>query len=719
MSFVPSTLLFAVLFANVHTSAINSFTLKGTGETKTYSKDTNLNEFLSQLENLAFGVCYDKEKFADCIAYDKESVGYSIDRDKSTVPQEVNAYGLYLKGKLTYDPQNITEDTERDISDPANWSFEYDSSESRRLYRFSLKTQFSEDASDELRNSMYKWHLSLLGYSGWEKFRNLNGEGFEMVCKPDEKYDLDGKEFTYMKEDAQSGRSAGFYLVNSSTGALSTPLKKLEDYGLSYNFSSYSQDSAEISPEGLSLIFEERPEAETAKDFGISIYARYGVQVEKGAYFITKTYPLFEFSNESLNEIMGEITENDLYGDKEDKIKVCLYFKYIGRDNGDGKTAERSGKLAKTGIKKAGKPIKVSVDLSKDMVVLKNGYDFSVDWDTWYTILPYNKEGTAKSPIVLTEDYTPVKKAADNLDAFTNVKVKGISIETLMSEYNGDYVIARKSAKIGSPASAVSDEGGVELYRKDTPVLLAKDTGTDYLAAADAKDTILMPSVKDAESKEAFEFIIIDKADFEAELKTPGTIDAESMKWGKYKSGGKLTVGKSKSKYKLKSEDKADNHILEEGSYVLVRKKGTKTTEKEDGWSYTWYELASDYYVAQVTKTQIEGKDTYVLSSASITVKFYIGSECRISFIVPKGGKIKKYMFPGNKFAQYEIGRDYTFLGWADTEDADTPNVDASKVYNGDEKEVNIYAVLKLKGQSSNSGENTSQGSGSDNSTGN
>lgn len=705
----------------IMTSAISSFVIKDSGNNETYDKNSDQDKFLKGLAKLAYGQCWDKEKYTDDLAYYKDDANYAIDRTNSTA-SNVYVWNFYLAGKLIYAPENVTGNVEKDVENGENWTFEYDEKEQNRLYRYYYTVDLGEDASEYLKPSANSGSSAgNIGYirpfGNYRNFISLrngsSGTGssisecgtFGIFCKPQAKYSLDGLKFSYMDDDQATGRTAGYYSVDPSTGKLNFPLVSLEDYGLTFEMSGFYQDNELVVPEpkGISIQFEDMADAVTADDFGVNIYYRSTLQLETGAYLTFKAYPGFEFSNLSLKEMINEIYECESEGEK---LKVCYYFRYAGQDNEDGKTAERSGKLVKVGIKKASKPVKITVDLAKDAVKIKNGFDFSVDGEYWYTILPFNKEGTAKSSIIPTDEYTVVKKVTDNSDSFTNEKISGIPIETLFSEYSSGYLMVRKSAKIGAPASAASEETGVELEGRDMPPsLIANIDGVDYLAASDDKDTIKLPKIDGSDSKTVYEYIIIDKKDFEAEIVKPGTIDSESMKWNKYKAGGKLTVEKAKGKYKLKGEDKASDHVLTDGSYVLVRKKGTKTVEKDEDWSYTYYQLASEYYTAQITKTQIEGKDAYIMSPANVTVQFYVNGKMVIERIIPRGGRIKQYEFPGKKFLS-QFGND-TFVGWADSEDAETPNIDVLKVFDTSEQVVKVYAIRKIKNnnQESTSGE--------------
>ena len=81
------------------------------------------------------------------------------------------------------------------------------------------------------------------------------------------------------------------------------------------------------------------------------------------------------------------------------------------------------------------------------------------------------------------------------------------------------------------------------------------------------------------------------------------------FKWSKYAAGKKITVGKTKSKYKSPGAEKADNHILADGSYILIRRSGDKNKAHP-----TEPILASAYTVIKVTTTTVDGNTKYILS---------------------------------------------------------------------------------------------------------
>ncbi len=167
----------------------------------------------------------------------------------------------------------------------------------------------------------------------------------------------------------------------------------------------------------------------------------------------------------------------------------------------------------------------------------------------------------------------------------------------------------------------------------------------------------------------------------------------------------------------LKTEERADNRTLEEGSYVLIRRKGYVYKEGKGKDVYTENYIASHYYTAKVEKATIDGKEKYVLVPANTTITFVVevptnngqsgeqnGEQTGNKenqyrkLIIPLGGSMKNYQIPtsfykmysGNERDQYEI------VGWSTVPGATAPNVTEKTVFN--EKEVNLYAVLKARG---------------------
>ena len=676
-------------------AGIKSFILKGSDGTTEYSKDKNYSEFFSMLSQIAYGriEAYDskelKEYKNECSVeseiYYKAGYRLLVDNSKSNLPQGLKIDNYIFKydeiaaltGKYTFSLESGTYER-RDIESPLNWIFTYADDEEKRLYLYDCNIT-SEDGCS--------WDIGYYDLSrGKMIFRNISGEhkvGF--VCLPQEKPDLNGKKFIYY-EDKENGIQAGFYETVSGGDELVEPLKPLSDYNLDL-----WRYSAEASKTGVRVTFAEASyDTLTAADLGFSHmeYSGEGT-IQEGSYFTVGRYPDFEYSNETLRDAINELAENSCEDDG--KLKIVDFFRYLGSDHVGNTPAVRSGPKVYVTVKKPGKSVKLKVSEKTDSFVLKNGFDFSIDGDSWYTILPYSKDGTAPSAIISTEDYVSVKKAADKPEAFTNEKIKAISVITLIEQYGmRGGVLVRKSAKTGTPASMCAEENDDFSFGDPAPILEVLEDNPEYIAISDDKDTFTLPKIEDSE--ESYEYIIIDAKDFKAEMANPGTIDPTSMKWTKYKAKGqKLTIDKSKSKYKLASEEKAEARVLAEGSYVLVRIKSAKYTEKDGKHTYIWYRLANDYYVAKVGKATVNDAERYVLQPDNSIISFMIDYEgtgnyerFKWELVIPKGGKIKARQFPEWSFKgrnEFE-GRGYKLVGWSTEKGADTPNVTTDTYYN-------------------------------------
>ena len=157
-----------------------------------------------------------------------------------------------------------------------------------------------------------------------------------------------------------------------------------------------------------------------------------------------------------------------------------IYVKMEGKSGASG-DAQFACKAVKVKIAKPAKAPSAKVDVKKDTVSLKNGFDFGVavksgkDYTvaTWYTILPVLKTAgtkTAELSIIPTSRFAPVgKKSTDanaendgsNKVAYTAYKFKAVSFETILTKLgvdsNEDFILAvRKSATEKKPASDVS-----------------------------------------------------------------------------------------------------------------------------------------------------------------------------------------------------------------------------------------------------------------------
>ncbi len=706
---------------------ILGFTIKNGSDTKAYSKTTNEQEMVNALEHINFSFVEgnSKEKYAEESVYEKDEYEYVIDWEKSTVkkPQQGSFYirGLDFFGKWIYDPQESTENSISDIKNKANWRFEYDQTEKNRLYRYAVSFSLTGEGSEEEKNNKLKnidlWNSHSVDSGKWIRISGSEGDYVAFLKATPEihnsEYALDGKKFIYLPKDEETGRAEGMYLLKADGSGPADPLVRLESFGLTA--SGLDIENGELD---YLITFTAMEDAVTAADFSAWIdYWSKGDQnneitLSAGDYIALKKYPYYNFSTEMLNEYLFILASGE---------KCTLYMCCAGYEKEAGKSAYRTGKLTKVSLKKPAKAVKIKVDVNKDTIALKNGFDYRID-DTWYTILPYSKDGTAPSSIVETKDYVPVKKVTDDPTAFTAEKISALEIEKMLEEYGEGFdIVVRKSAKIGAPASLTEDDESCYAYidsRESAPEIETLKDNPSYIAVSDDKDNLTLPKI-DADNTTPFEYIVIASADFAAELKNPGTIVASSMKWTKYKNDGKgkITVDKTKSKYMLKTEERADNRTLEEGSYVLIRRKGYVYKEGKGKDVYTENYIASHYYTAKVEKATIDGKEKYVLVPANTTITFVVevptnngqsgeqnGEQTGNKenqyrkLIIPLGGSMKNYQIPtsfykmysGNERDQYEI------VGWSTVPGATAPNVTEKTVFN--EKEVNLYAVLKARG---------------------
>jgi hypothetical protein len=322
--------------------------------------------------------------------------------------------------------------------------------------------------------------------------------------------------------------------------------------------------------------------------------------------------------------------------------KTTLYFRIKGKGptSDDANTADvdetanayRATKPVKVavGAAKAGKAVKI--DVSKGTLALKNGYDFTMtagEKDTptlknaqgstvAWTILPFNKGGKATekdtegndvaTAVIPTIGYIPTGKVTENAEMFTTIKVKSYLIDDVARKCGQNsfgsgnmYIWVRKSATIKNPA----DQWALITVAKITAApIIANAKGAQYYAAQDPADTkgvVGTPAIKNGSGDKNsgdYEYLIVDAADIkqvEGETRYYADIDLTSAKWTKLTDKG-LTVGKSKSKYAKEVGKKAAAVILKDGSAVLVRRAGDKSSST----------LASEYIITMITKQDVE-----------------------------------------------------------------------------------------------------------------
>ncbi len=351
--------------------------------------------------------------------------------------------------------------------------------------------------------------------------------------------------------------------------------------------------------------------------------------------------------------VNNSFTCGKLYGYVNGDSKTTLFFRVKGSealpeiaaqegdDNPNTPWIENEGRPAKNAYR-ATKPVKaaiaaakagkaVKIDVSKGTIALKNGYDFAITSGekveptlkaqngtaSMFTILPFNKAGKATK----TEDdvsvaidvcetvlYAPVAKVTENAEMFTNIKVKNYSLEKIAETCGASiagtgniYLWVRKSATAKKPADkwtlmVIPQVAAAPTAKADKTGLFAKQD------PADAKGTVAGIEVSNAKSDKtsgAYEFLIVDAAD----IITSGgvlraNIDFTTAKWTTLTDKG-LTVAKSKSKYSKEEGKKATDHVLKDGSAVLIRRAGDKSANV----------LASDYIVTMVAKQDVTYKD--------------------------------------------------------------------------------------------------------------
>jgi len=195
-----------------------------------------------------------------------------------------------------------------------------------------------------------------------------------------------------------------------------------------------------------------------------------------------------------------------------------IFVKEAGKD-GVSKTAAFGSKAVKVKIVKQAAAPKVKVDVSKDTIAIKNGFDFALaqksqgseEYDrlgAWYTVLPLLKTAAVSDDKSIVSSatnqiYKPLSKkdsnagkevagtgnnASNKYYSYTKTAYKAFSINDLFTKLGidgsqADFRIAvRKSATEKKPASAVAL---IELgYQAEAPVVYTKDNvKNEYLVA--------------------------------------------------------------------------------------------------------------------------------------------------------------------------------------------------------------------------------------------
>ena len=338
---------------------------------------------------------------------------------------------------------------------------------------------------------------------------------------------------------------------------------------------------------------------------------------------------------------------NKLYGYINGSAKTTLFFRIkgaeaveaqeaVGTEGNEGyepaveaKNAYRAAKPVKAGIAiaKAGKAPKI--DVSKGTIKIGNGYDVVItdnDKDTplaedAITILPFNKAGKASVTdkvegvdvtiavdSIWTSAYVPVAKVTEDDQMFTATKVKDYSIEKICEKFGADYygtgniyLWVRKSATAKKPA----DKWALVTIARVTAAPTVKADKSGYYSVQDPADTkgiLATPEVSNANTDKnsgAYEYLIVDADDIiSVDDRFVAKIDFSTAKWTTLTDKG-LTVGKSKSKYSNETGKKASDHVLGNGSAVLIRRAGDKSSSI----------LASNYITTMIVQENVTYKD--------------------------------------------------------------------------------------------------------------
>lgn len=324
--------------------------------------------------------------------------------------------------------------------------------------------------------------------------------------------------------------------------------------------------------------------------------------------------------------IKGHEAMEEIEAKAEDDPKTRGFDESVGQP---AKNAWRASKAVKVGVAaaKTGKVLKI--DVSKGTIALKNGYDFAMtntdktepSIENAITILPYNKAGKATTEIrvdgelttVVTDtidtfSYFPVAKVTENDTMFTSIKVTCYSIEKLAEMCGEDYfgtgnlyLWVRKSATAKNPA----DQWTLITIPRVADAPTVKTDKAGYYTAQDPEDVkgvIACPEVSNAKSDKtsgAYEYLIVDAADIKmVEGVLCVNIDMTTAKWTTLTDKG-VTVAKSKSKYANEEGKKATDHVLKDGSVILIRRAGDKSSGI----------LASDYVMTTIVKQDVTYKD--------------------------------------------------------------------------------------------------------------
>lgn len=350
----------------------------------------------------------------------------------------------------------------------------------------------------------------------------------------------------------------------------------------------YTQADSDASVSVLSAYYVDK---KAKKNVAIASAQLFWSPEQDGTYYLANKAETTRGRKDSNN---ATVSDGFRGKDLADMLEAggTIYIKQAGVSGTSG-TAQFGSKVAKVKIAKQAKAPKVKIDVAKDTITLKNGFDFAVatknnttneytEYGDWYTILPVLKTATVTEGIVGGEDggvYAPLDKKDANAGkkvteeevdyySYTKTAYKVLSIDTLLETLDnpaGDFKIAvRKSATNKKPASAVAT---VEIdYKKEAPLVYTQDNvkGEFVVSTADEfkkkglsfKDIVAYPGVKNdaiattgfdktfkivtgdgvtgADEGSNFEYLVVDGKNYFAADGSDDAIDWTTAKWKKF-----------------------------------------------------------------------------------------------------------------------------------------------------------------------------------------
>lgn len=377
--------------------------------------------------------------------------------------------------------------------------------------------------------------------------------------------------------------------------------------------------------------------------------------------------------NDSDNAFTGEVLANLVVSASAAGAKIEVYFREGGKSaNGGAATVKnedgvRPSDSAKVKIQKAANAPKLKLEVTKAPALnIKQKFDYQVfvtgvavtvsgasaatkeavetNPEKWITILPFNAQGTADSPYMLSTDFKTVKMVRDagpeitkyytsndsvkknlqlsKLLMWTAGKWSGSDTKDVRYNKNLDYitldsdkhytVFVRKSAVPGKPASAVEKiefDGMAEQPKLD----IAMGTNAYELGFKTATST-------------QYQYVILSKKDIDPASPSASKIDWASLSWKKLTSTTKIKGGVKTASYKTEvngSMVKSDNGSKEvvAGDVLLLRVAGDKNRNV----------LPSDYsiytFVTNKKKVSVSLKaESFTETTKSMDVTVMVGS---------------------------------------------------------------------------------------------